>query len=215
MEKRIQIIICILKIKGEEYYLRLLKEKSNYTILGFNELKTIEEIVDVLWCFIEDNTKLIFSCVDVDAFLNNLHNEDKKIQDFHNKLVEFNKKKNGESILKEGKDEEEKRKFINERVIFVNNESDFPINIPSVTKRQNIWYKTINREDVFKAISIDNLFKCIVLKEGNNFFDFQYALAHYETESGSNLYIVEKQEGNFEEYVYPRLLEKYIKNFQD
>jgi hypothetical protein len=138
-----------------------------------------------------------------------LHNEDKKTQEFYKKLIEFNKRR-GHGILKEDDDEREKTNFIKERTVFINNESDFPLQYPSNKKRRTIWYKTLNKSEIVKAINIDQLFKCIVLKNCKDFYEYSYAIKQYETEEGKNLFIMEKGMGDFEKYVYPKICNKNI-----
>lgn len=189
--------------------MKILKEESGYVMENSHEIKSSEEIADILSCFLNEDSLLIFSCIDIDYFLNNLHNEDKKTQDFYKKLIEFNKSK-GQGILKDDNDEREKRNFIKERTAFINNESDFPSQYLSNKQRKTIWYKTLNKSEIIKAINIDQLFKCIVLKNGEDFYEYSYAITQYETEEGKNLFIMEKEAGDFEKYVYPKICEYNI-----
>ena len=85
-----------------------------------------------------------------------------------------------------------------------------PAQYPSHKKRRIIWYKTLNKSEIIKAINIDQLFKCIVLKKGKDFYEYNYAIKQYETEEGKNLFITEKEVGNFEKYVYPIICKKNI-----
>lgn len=55
---------------------------------------------------------------------------------------------------------------------------------------------------------MNQLFKCIVLKNGENFHEYSYAISQYETEVGKDLFIIEKESGTFMKYVYPKLCHK-------
>ncbi|MBW6411932.1 hypothetical protein [Clostridium weizhouense] len=189
--------------------MKILKEELGYVIENSHEIKNNEEIADILSSFLDEDSLLIFSCIDTEYFLNNLQNEDKKTQEFYRKLIEFNKRR-GHGILRDDDDEREKTNFIKERTVFINNESDLPAQYPSHKKRRTIWYKTLNKSEIIKAINIDQLFKCIVLKKGKDFYEYNYAIKQYETEEGKNLFITEKEVGNFEKYVYPIICNKNI-----
>ncbi|MBW6410696.1 hypothetical protein [Clostridium weizhouense] len=51
-----------------------------------------------------------------------------------------------------------------------------PAQYPSHKKRRTIWYKTLNKSEIIKAINIDQLFKCIVLKKGKDFYEYKNAI---------------------------------------
>lgn len=189
--------------------MKILKEELGYVIENSHEIKNSEEIADILNLFLDEDSLLIFSCIDIEYFLNNLDKEDKKTQAFYKKLIEFNKCR-GNGILKEDDEELEKRNFIKQRTVFINNESDFPSQYPNNKKRRTIWYKTLNKSEIIKAINIDQLFKCIVLKNGKDFYEYSYGIKQYETEEGKDLFIIEKEDGNFEKYVYPKMCKKGI-----
>ncbi|NSB41939.1 hypothetical protein B0P06_001710 [Clostridium saccharoperbutylacetonicum] len=198
-----------MKIKKGFIKMKILKEELGYVIENSHEIKNSEEVADILSSFLDEDSLLIFSCVDTEYFLNNLQNEDKKTQEFYRKLIEFNKRR-GHEILRDDDEEREKTNFIKERTVFINNESNLPAQYPSDKRRRTIWYKTLNKSEIIKAINIDQLFKCIVLKRGKDFYEYSYAIKQYETEEGKNLFITEKKVGNFEKYVYPIICKKNI-----
>jgi hypothetical protein len=160
--------------------MKILKEELGYVIENTHEIINSEGIEEILSLFLDEDSMLIFSCIDTEYFLNNLQNEDEKTQKFYGKLIEFNKRR-GHGIFRDDVGELEKTKFINERVVFINNESNLPAQYPSDKKRRTIWYKTLNKSEIIKAINIDQLFKCIVLKKGKDFYEYSYAIKQYET----------------------------------
>lgn len=59
--------------------MKILKEELGYVIENLYEIKNSEEIVDILNLFLDEDLLLIFSCIDIEYFFNNLDKEDKKI----------------------------------------------------------------------------------------------------------------------------------------
>ena len=189
--------------------MKIIKDKSGYIIENSHEMKSNSDIADLLSLFLDKDSLLIFSIVDMEYFLNNLQNEDKKTQDFYNKLIAFNSSR-GHKILRDDEEEHKKMSFIKERTVFINNESDILERYPRNKNRRIIWYKADSKEEIVKAINIDQFFKCIILQKGKDFYDYDYGIKQYETEEGKDLFIVEKQSGNFERYIYPKIYEKHI-----
>lgn len=183
--------------------MKLVENKPAFTIKGFNQITNYEDIADLLVCFVEKDSSVIFGCLDIEYFLDNISTGDDSIQNFYNKLIEFNKKNYGLSILREDEEEKENTLFIKERTVFVNNGEEFPIE--SNEKRRMIWYKTSEKNEIVKALKLNNLFKCIILRENRAFSDFQYALEHFESEEGTELLIMEKENGSFISNVYPKI----------
>lgn len=189
--------------------MKILKEGSGYTIKNSHDIKTNEELADILISFLDEDSLLIFSCIDMEYFLKNLDNEDKKTQEFYRKAIEFNKERS-QGILIDDEEERERRKFIKERTIFINNESDLLSQYYFKKKRRTIWYKTVSKSEIITAINIDQLFRCIVLKIGKDFYEYSYAIKQYETEEGKEIFILEREPGSFEKYVYPKICQNNI-----
>lgn len=139
--------------------MKLIKEESRYVILNTHEIKSDGELADLLIYFLSEGASIIFSYLDTDYFFKHLDEQDQKTQDFINKVIEFNKINYGsEVIFLEGKEEYEKRKFINERTVFVNKISGVPFSYSNYYHRQIIWFKTLNKSEIIKAIRMDYLF---------------------------------------------------------
>ncbi|MBQ3420652.1 MAG: hypothetical protein IJH34_03085 [Romboutsia sp.] len=189
--------------------MKIIKEKLGYIIEDSDEMINNEDIADFISLFLGENSIAIFASIDIEYFLNHLQNEDENIQNFYNKLFEFNRSQ-GYGILKDDKDEREKRKFIEERTVFINNESDILDIYPGRKKRRTIWYKVNNKQEIIKAINMDQFFKCIILQKGKDFYEYDYGIKQYETEEGMDLRIIERQIGTFEKYIYPKIYEKNI-----
>lgn len=79
------------------------------------------------------------------------------------------------------------QKFISERCVFINSEWVLPWaetmphwDEPNQTPPKIIWFSTIQKEDMIKAIEIDCLFRCIVIKKGEDFEQYSSVLFHQE-----------------------------------
>lgn len=79
------------------------------------------------------------------------------------------------------------QKFILERSIFVNSEWVLPWGEsiphwdgPNQTPPAIIWFSASTKEDMIKAIEIDNLFRCVVIKRSESFGEYSNVLFHQE-----------------------------------
>ena len=79
------------------------------------------------------------------------------------------------------------QEFISERNVFVNSEWVLPWSEslphwdePNQTPPKIIWFSVLRKEDIIKAIEIDNLFRCIVIKKGESFEHYSNVLFHQE-----------------------------------
>lgn len=78
------------------------------------------------------------------------------------------------------------QKFISDRRVFVNSEWVLPWeeSIPHWDKPNTppkiIWFLATQIEDIVKAIEIDNLFRCIVIKKGEEFKQYSNVIFHQE-----------------------------------
>ncbi|MGQ4679376.1 hypothetical protein [Paenibacillus polymyxa] len=78
------------------------------------------------------------------------------------------------------------QKFISDRCVFVNSEWVLPWNesIPHWDKLDTppkiIWFLATEIEEIIRAIEIDNFFRCIILKQGEEFKHYSNVLFHQE-----------------------------------
>ncbi|AZH31962.1 hypothetical protein [Paenibacillus sp. M-152] len=77
--------------------------------------------------------------------------------------------------------------FISERCVFVNSEWVLPWkesiphwNEPNQTPPKIMWFSVMQKKDIIKAIEIDHLFRCIVLKKDSDFKQHFNVLFHQE-----------------------------------
>lgn len=63
--------------------MKILKEKSGYVIEKSNEIENNNMLADLLSLFLDVDSSIIFSCIDIKYFFNNLQNEDIKTQMFY------------------------------------------------------------------------------------------------------------------------------------
>lgn len=117
--------------------MKILKEKSGYTIENTDEIKNNESLADLLHLFVDEQSELIFSCDDIEYFFDNLQNEDIKTQTFYRKLIEYNKNRN-QSMFLDNEEEKEKREFIKKRTVFINDKSNFPLQCTGKKKRRTM-----------------------------------------------------------------------------
>ncbi|NQF12393.1 hypothetical protein HPY31_00480 [Brevibacillus sp. HB1.3] len=126
-----------------------------------------EEVAQILSFLIENDSMLLFS-----FYERNLHLFESEIQE-----------------------------FINERRLFTNSEWVLPWEetIPHWDKPNNtppniIWYSVKTQDEIIKAIDIDSLFRCVVVKEGEDFSKYSNVIFQQE-------YYATFDEENFEHYI--------------
>ncbi|MCM3142146.1 hypothetical protein [Brevibacillus sp. MER 51] len=126
-----------------------------------------EEVAQILSFLIENDSLLLFS-----FYERNLHLFESKIQD-----------------------------FINERRLFTNSEWVLPWEetIPHWDKPNNtppniIWFSVKTTDEIIKAIDIDSLFRCVVVKDGDDFSKYSNVIFQQE-------YYATFDEENFEHYI--------------
>ncbi len=183
--------------------MRFIVNQPNYIFEDFHQIINYEDIADILMCFLEKDASLFFCGVDTMYSLANLDKEEEIIRDFVKKLIEYNNKQ-GTSIFREDDEWKENEKFIEQRTTFINNGEEFPLHNFRKNRRL-MWYRTSEKYEIIKALKIDCLFNCIVLKENSSFNDYTYALNLSENESGTDLIIMEKEKDSFLNKVYPKI----------
>ncbi|QKS71235.1 hypothetical protein FLK61_31485 [Paenalkalicoccus suaedae] len=97
----------------------------------------------------------------------------------------------------------EDKDFININKLFKNNKwifpEEMPINVPNI-----IWYKTNGREDIKKAITIESLFRCVILPKGLDIEHFNYLIYIIENNEGPVLCVYDKI-NDFNDRVLPKI----------
>ncbi|MCP3777187.1 hypothetical protein NLX74_02185 [Paenibacillus sp. MZ03-122A] len=125
--------------------------KRPYGVIKHN--MSIENIADLISLFIEKDSIILFS-----FYKRNMDSFDVNIQE-----------------------------FILERCVFVNSEWVLPWgesiphwDEPNQTPPKIMWFSAVKKEEIIKAIEIDNLFRCIVIKKGSDFKQHFNVLFHQE-----------------------------------
>lgn len=97
--------------------------------------------------------------------------------------------------------ESEIQEFINERRLFTNSEWVLPWeetvphwDKPNHTPPNIIWFSVKTQDEIIKAIDIDSLFRCVVVKEGDDFSKYSNVIFQQE-------YYATFDEENFEHYI--------------
>ncbi|WP_409175230.1 hypothetical protein [Brevibacillus fortis] len=97
--------------------------------------------------------------------------------------------------------ESEIQEFINERRLFTNTEWVLPWeetiphwDQPNNTPPNIIWFSVKTKDEIIKAIDIDSLFRCVVVKEGDDFNKYSNVIFQQE-------YYATFDEENFEHYI--------------
>lgn len=191
--------------------MKLIKEKLRYIIENTDEIRSSRKLAELLSMFLDEESELIFSCADIKDFINNLEKEDIQTQIFYKKLIEFNESM-GEGIFCEDEESYEKEKFIKERTVFINYESNLGLEDIYRKKRKTIWYKVNTIEEIITALDMEEFFTCIMLKKGRDFYDYSYIINQVESEIGKDIFFIEKEKGSFMKDVYPRICEKFELN---
>lgn len=101
------------------------------------------------------------------------------------------------------KDENE-RKFINERIMFRNNEWVQPFQ-PSDAVQSQVWYRVVGRDEIVQALKIDQYYLCVILKRGAEFNNISYVLNIFESTEFEVLQIEDRTQKEFRTLVLPRL----------
>ncbi|MED1798010.1 hypothetical protein [Brevibacillus porteri] len=93
------------------------------------------------------------------------------------------------------------QEFINERRLFTNSEWVLPWeetiphwDQPNNTPPKIIWFSVKTKDEIIKAIDIDSLFRCVVVKEGDDFYKYSNVIFQQE-------YYATFDEENFEHYI--------------
>lgn len=191
--------------------MKLIKEKLRYIIENTDEIRSNRKLAELLSMFLDEESELIFSCNDMKDFFKNLQNEDIKTQIFYKKFIEFNKSR-GHEIFRDDEIERESKKFIKERTVFINYESNLGLEDIFCKKRKTIWYKVNTIEEIITALNMEEFFTCIMLKKGRDFYDYSYIINQVESEIGKDIFFIEKEKGSFMKDVYPRICEKFELN---
>jgi hypothetical protein len=91
--------------------------------------------------------------------------------------------------------------FINERSLYINSEWVLPWeetiphwDQPNNTPPNIIWFSVKTKDEIIKAIDIDSLFRCVVVKEGDDFYKYSNVIFQQE-------YYATFDEDNFEHYI--------------
>ncbi|GEC91311.1 hypothetical protein [Brevibacillus brevis] len=93
------------------------------------------------------------------------------------------------------------QEFINERRLFTNSEWVLPWaetiphwDQPNHTPPNIIWFSVKTKDEIIRAIDIDSLFRCVVVKEGDDFYKYSNVIFQQE-------YYATFVEENFEHYI--------------
>jgi hypothetical protein len=70
--------------------------------------------------------------------------------------------------------------FINSNWVLPWNETIPHWDEPNNTPPNIIWYQANNKEEIIKAIEIDNLFRCVVINMNGKFEDYSNVIFHEE-----------------------------------
>jgi hypothetical protein len=182
--------------------MKIIKENHNYIFKGFHELSNHELESEVLSCFLENDSMLLFGCKWRVIQFNNLDNEEmsEQTKKMYKELAQF-------MVLDEENDNKISRtkSFIDERTVFINNEWPFSWNSPNKEVKETIWFQPRDKMDLIETIKIDEFYNCIVLDKKSEFKDYSYTIEVREDDDGSIMVVSAKDENEFETIVIPRI----------
>ncbi|KPU45385.1 hypothetical protein OXPF_10320 [Oxobacter pfennigii] len=110
-----------------------------------------------------------------------------------------------ESFIKDGLIEEQYEQFIREKIVFTRKEWIYNTPIDGDTIPNFIWYKVKDKDEVINALKFDFLFNCVVIKTGSSINEASFILNANEDSDYNSLSIREKEKGDFEKRVLPKL----------
>ncbi|WP_439876142.1 hypothetical protein ACSLGG_12425 [Bacillus mycoides] len=72
-----------------------------------------------------------------------------------------------------------------------------------------MWYKVKTDEEIIQAIEMEQLFWCVIVKDGHPVKDFSYSFALIEDHCIEELVIEEKEKNSFINKVCPKIREMF------
>lgn len=101
---------------------------------------------------------------------------------------------------------EKTKQFLKRSKYYSGGDWVFPHARPTFLEHNNIfWYRTINAESIQLALSLDSLFRCIVLSDGDSVDNARYTFYVIETDDSQVLCIAVKKNEDFLERVLPKI----------
>lgn len=188
--------------------MKITKLLNNYIIKGFDEVSDFELEAEILSCFLDNNSRLIFGCKWRIVDLYNIDNENmsEEIRKMYKELAGF-------MIQDEENDTRIKaqKSFIDEKTVFTNNEWPFPWEAPNKEVAETIWFSPKDKSEIVKAMKIDEFYNCIVLNINSEFNKLSYAIGVSEDVDGVSMIVITKNEKQFVNIVIPKI-QKLISN---
>ncbi|MFF0827404.1 hypothetical protein ACFYU8_11040 [Brevibacillus sp. NPDC003359] len=177
------------------------RETGYFTLYDFDQLE-IKVIPEFLMSFCGENMQLLFGCKWKELDFSQLENEviDEKLKEVLSNLSAFLV---DEEVAK--RENAENKKFIDDRTVFINDKWELPWTAPNNEVKDTIWYRPRTKEEIIRALRLNQEFHCIVLKEESDFDSYHYSLGCVETEEGSALVIIAKNEVDLLQHVLPKL----------
>jgi hypothetical protein len=100
-----------------------------------------------------------------------------------------------------------KEKFIYERIAFVNQNNIFKDNSSERCDSSDEikWYRINGREELKRAIKIEEFYEFIILNKNCKFDDYSYSVRFTETASDFVLEVKERKDGNVIKNIFPKI----------
>lgn len=102
-------------------------------------------------------------------------------------------------------EDKEAKEFIDQRTIFINNVSFWGYSGIVGDISNVIWYEPKGDEEILYAMKYMYFYTCVIINKDSEFNEFSYGLIYYETASGYDLAILERETGSFMKDVYPKI----------
>ncbi|MCM3625750.1 hypothetical protein M3194_00050 [Paenibacillus glycanilyticus] len=109
---------------------------------------------------------------------------------------------------------EETRSYLQSHQYYVGDEWIFPHSRPAfIESKKILWYRTITTESIQRALILDNLFRCIVLEDGDSVVNAKYVFYVIENVETQVLCIAVKSKENYYQRISP-IINKFNQSIQ-
>lgn len=104
---------------------------------------------------------------------------------------------------------EENRKFLLSNQLCISDKWIFPPRPAFLEPIEILWFRTTDMESILKALSLESLFRCIILSEGQPIEQASYIFYIIEGDDGQELWIEAKSGDDFRTRVLPEIKRLY------
>lgn len=155
------------------------KYKSYIVLKKFHEIDDYKIVANIIKCFCKEDERILFPW--------EYYSDDmERFEKYHKYDIEF----------------------INQRTILTSDEWIDFFGRTNKLKRKVPWYEVKEIDEIVRALQIDSLFKCIIIKKDIlNVRKYSYVMFHMEEDIGTSLNIKETIKGDFNKNVLKKIVQ--------